>query len=518
MKTSRQRTPVSNSLPRKIAGFLLFLALFFLAARFTDCDPVTFWKRKNHLTDLISGMFPPDFSYTRKILLPLFYTIQMSVTGTVLGTFFALILAPFGATGLQFPAGIQKVLRIFIQILRSFPALILALTATFLFGLGTFAGTFAITLYTFAIMTKLTYEDISAADTKAYQAIRSMGTCRFAAYIHGILPEIAPGFFTNALYLLETNVRHSSILGYVGAGGIGLLLNEKISWLEYEKVGMILLLLFFTVCGIESLSRYLASLIRKERKLKKGSARLLLFLLAAAFLLCTVTLSPPDFSRTSPQTLGNMFAGFFHPDWTFFFASGKDGLGYLLLETVCIAFIGTIIGAIVSVPLAFLNTKRFVPAPVSFLFNLVIMGIRSVPFLIYGLIFIRVSGPGAFTGVLTLAVCSIGLLTKRFTEALDALDMRPYHALLAMGASPLPAICHSVLPQLKPVFASIILYRFDVNIREASVLGLVGAGGIGAPLIFAMNQYAWEKAGAILLGLILLVWIIDVLSGKLGEN
>ena len=185
---------------------------------------------------------------------------------------------------------------------------------------------------------------------------------------------------------------------------------------------------------------------------------------------------------------------------------------------MCIAFIGTVIGAIVSAPLAFLNTKRFVPAPVSFLFNLVIMVIRSVPFLVYGLIFIRVSGPGAFTGVLTLAVCSIGLLTKRFTEALDALDPRPYHALLAMGVRPLPAICHSVLPQLKPVFTSIILYRFDVNIREASVLGLVGAGGIGAPLIFSMNQYAWEKAGAIMLGLILSVWVIDMVSEKTGAG
>ena len=168
-----------------------------------------------------------------------------------------------------------------------------------------------------------------------------------------------------------------------------------------------------------------------------------------------------------------MFAGFLQPDWSFFFSAEKDGLGYLLLETVCIAFIGTVIGAIVSAPLAFLNTKRFVPAPVSFLFNLVIMVI---------------------------------------------LDLRPYHALLAMGVRPLPAICHSVLPQLKPVFTSIILYRFDVNIREASVLGLVGAGGIGAPLIFSMNQYAWEKAGAIMLGLILLVWFIDMVSEKIGAG
>lgn len=518
MKKYRQKSLVSGSLPGKAAGFLLFLALLFLTARFTGCDPVTFWKRKSHLTDLISGMFPPDFSYARKILLPLFYTIQMSVTGTVLGAVLALILAPFGATSLQFPTVLQKLLRIFIQILRSFPALILALTATFLFGLGTFAGTFAITLYTFAIMTKLTYEDVSAADEKAYQALRAMGASKYVAYVHEILPEIIPGFLTNALYLLETNVRHSSILGYVGAGGIGLLLNEKISWLEYDKVGTILLMLFLTVCVIEYFSRYLAALIRKERTIKKEQARVLFLFLTALFLICTVTLSPPDFSRTSPQTLRNMFAGFLHPDWSFFFSARKDGLGYLLLETVCIAFIGTVIGAIVSAPLAFLNTKRFVPTPVSVLFNLVIMAIRSVPFLVYGLIFIRVSGPGAFTGVLTLAVCSIGLLTKRFTEALDAMDLRPYQALLAMGVSPLSAICHSVLPQLGPVFTSIFLYRFDVNIREASVLGLVGAGGIGAPLIFSMNQYAWEKAGAILLGLILLVWVIDMLSEKIGAG
>jgi phosphonate transport system permease protein len=126
-----------------------------------------------------------------------------------------------------------------------------------------------------------------------------------------------------------------------------------------------------------------------------------------------------------------------------------------------------------------------------------------------------VSGPGAFTGVLTLAVCSVGLLTKRFTEAIESLDFRAYHALAAMGVSPLLRIRYAVLPQLLPALASAVLYRFDVNLREAAVLGLVGAGGIGAPLIFAMNQYNWRTAGAIALGLVLLVWLIDRLSGRL---
>ena len=497
---------------------VLFLILLFWATRFTDCDLPAFWKRKSHLTDLVFNMFPPDLSYLPRILAPLFATVQMSVTGTVLGSFLALILAPFGAKFLGFPDPLTRLLRILIQILRSFPALILALAATFLFGLGTFAGTAAITVYTFAIMTRLTYEDLETAESGPYEALCAMGAARYPACFRAVMPEIFPSFLANALYLLETNVRHSSILGYVGAGGIGLLLNEKMSWLEYDKVGTILILLFLTVCMIETASRFLSSVIRKERILSKKAERILALAFTALFVFCTLTVASPDFSRTSPAALKNMAMGFLAPDWSFFFSAGKDGLGYLLLETVCISLVGTVAGAIIAASLSFLNTKRFAPPAVSALFNLLIMAIRSVPFFIYGLIFIRVSGPGAFTGVLTLAVCSIGLLTKRFTESLDSLDLRPYRALAAMGVSPVVCIFRAVLPQLKPAFLSAVLYRFDVNIREASVLGLVGAGGIGAPLIFAMNQYAWKKAGAIALGLILLVWLIDSVSSRLRQK
>ena len=426
----------------------------------------------------------------------------MSVTGTVTGSALALIVSPFGAVSLHFPSWARRLLRLLIQILRSFPALILALAATFLFGLGTFAGTFAITLYTFAIMTKLTYEDAEHADTAPYQALISMGCARFPAFIHAVLPEILPAFLTNALYLFETNVRHSSILGYVGAGGIGLILNEKISWREFHKVGTILLLLFLTVCVIESANRYFTAVIhsgqiaelfsgRKDLSKKtRISGRMILFGFTALFLFCLAAQTPPDFSRTSAAALKSMAAGLTQPDWTFFFSTEKDGLIYLLLETICIAIVGTSIGAFLSAPLAFLNTRRFVPAPTAFFFNLIIMAIRSIPFLIYGLIFIRVSG------------------------CLETIDPGPYRALLAMGVHPVPAVFHSVLPQIAPAFCSAVLYRFDVNIREASVLGLVGAGGIGAPFIFAMNQYDWNKAGAILLGLILLVWGVDILSSR----
>ena len=497
---------------------LAFLLLFLAAARFTDCSVSQFWGRRSHLTDIVSAMFPPDWGYAPRILSPLLATVQMSVTGTALGALMSLLLAPLCAENLHMPRMVRLALRLVIQVLRSFPTLILALLATFLFGLGTFSGTVAITIYTFAIMTRLTYEDIETAALEPYHALCAMGTAPSKAYFRAIVPGIAPSYFANVLYLLETNVRHSSILGYVGAGGIGLLLNEKISWREYSKVGMILLLLFLTVCVIEGISGFLSQVVREERSLSPKGRHLFTWAAVLLILICTLGIQPPDFSHTSMQAVGAMLSGLTRPDWSFFFRADTSGLGYLLLETVCIALVGTCVGMVLALPLSFLSTSRLMTKPVALLFRTVIMAIRSVPFLIYGLIFIRVSGPGPFTGVLTLGICSVGLLSKRFTEAIEALDFRAYHALEAMGIPLLLRIRYAVLPQIIPAFASAVLYRFDVNIREASVLGLVGAGGIGAPLIFAMNHYAWNEAGAIALGLIILVWVIDLLSAALRRT
>ena len=141
--------------------------------------------------------------------------------------------------------------------LRSFPALILALLATFLFGLGTFSGTVAITLFTLAVMTRMTYEDIETLTLAPYRALCAMGASPARAYARAVVPEIASGYLTNALYLLETKVRHSAILGYVGAGGLGLIMNEKIGWREYDSLGMILIVLFITVMIIEGVSHAL---------------------------------------------------------------------------------------------------------------------------------------------------------------------------------------------------------------------------------------------------------------------
>lgn len=140
----------------------VFVAAVLGAAWFTGCDLSMLWARRSHLTDIVSEMIPPEWGFAGKALPLLWTTVQMSVTGTVLGAALAIPAAMGCAATLPGPRGLKKLLRFCIQLLRSFPALILALLATFFLGIGAFAGTAAITVYTFAIMTRLTYEDMES--------------------------------------------------------------------------------------------------------------------------------------------------------------------------------------------------------------------------------------------------------------------------------------------------------------------------------------------------------------------
>lgn len=211
----------------------------------------------------------------------------------------------------------------------------------------------------------------------------------------------------------------------------------------------------------------------------------------------------------------NIISGIFHPDTKLLFNFTKNGVPYLLLETICIAFLGTVVGAVLSIPLSFLSASNLTPRPVAFIGRLIIMAVRTVPAFVYGLMFVRVTGPGAFAGLMTMSLCSVGMVSKMYIEAIEELDVRVLESLDAAGCNTWQKIRYGILPQLMPNFASTAIYRFDINLRDATVLGLVGAGGIGAPLIFAMNAYRWNEAGAILTGLVVLVLIVEWISTRI---
>lgn len=214
----------------------------------------------------------------------------------------------------------------------------------------------------------------------------------------------------------------------------------------------------------------------------------------------------------------NVVNGIFHPKTSMLFTLAKGGVPALLLETICIALLGTLIGSIIAVPLSFLASSNIVPKWVSVITSFVIAAIRTFPAFVYGLMFIRVTGPGAFAGVLTLSVTSIGMVSKLFIETIEDLDKKILESLDAAGCNSFQKIRYGILPQLFTNFVSTVIYRFEINIKDASTLGLVGAGGIGAPLIFAMNSLSWDEVGAILCGLVILVLIVEYISTKVRNK
>ncbi|MGX7091434.1 phosphonate ABC transporter, permease protein PhnE [Hutsoniella sourekii] len=218
------------------------------------------------------------------------------------------------------------------------------------------------------------------------------------------------------------------------------------------------------------------------------------------------------------QVALSIVKGLFTPDMEMLTDFSDGGLWYLLFETVCIAFIGTIIGGLLALPLAFLASSNIVPSWLAFLVNFLIMMLRTMPAIVYGLMFIRVTGPGPAAGVLTMTFTSIGMLTKLFSEAIANIDGSVLEAFESMGTTVWQKIRFGVVPQLSASFLSTLIYRFDMNIRDATTLGLVGAGGIGAPLMFAINSYRWNQVGAILLGLILLVLIVETFSTRMRRR
>lgn len=222
--------------------------------------------------------------------------------------------------------------------------------------------------------------------------------------------------------------------------------------------------------------------------------------------------------KTAAGTLEAFGRSFIYPDVAYLANTSIDGLPYAVIETISIAAAGTFVSAILSLPLALLASRNLVGDRVSSIGKTIVTAIRTFPELILALMFISVVGPGAPAGILALGVHSIGMLAKLFSEAIESMDMGPKEALDACGARPMEVLFRAILPQVSPELVSYTLYRFEINVRSAATLGLVGAGGIGAPLIFAINKRNWPRSAIIIIVLVVTVIAIDYLSAKLRKR
>ncbi len=247
---------VSEKRSRTPFFLIIVLIATYLSIRFTNFEFSVLVKRGNEFFVIVDEMIPPKWEYLPNLWKPLMDTIKMSLLGSVLGSLVAIPAAYLAASNVIRSKTIVITARLCLSVLRTVPTLVSALIATFIFGLGTLAGTVAIFLFTLAYVGKLFYEQIENASMDAFEAMESIGMTRIQAFRYAIFPQVLPNYLSTSLFCFEGNVRYAAILGYVGAGGIGLLLNEGLGWRDYASVGMVLFMLAITVFLIETVSEY----------------------------------------------------------------------------------------------------------------------------------------------------------------------------------------------------------------------------------------------------------------------
>jgi phosphonate transport system permease protein len=186
-----------------------------------------------------------------------------------------------------------------------------------------------------------------------------------------------------------------------------------------------------------------------------------------------------------------------------------------LMETLSIAFLGTLLASFLAFPLGFFAAKNVVANRIlHFVARRFLDSVRGVDTLIWALIFINVVGLGPFAGVLAVAMSDMASLGKLFSEAIKSADRKPVEGVIATGASQLQALRFGLLPQVLPVMISQILYYFESNTRSATVIGIVGAGGIGLYLSNEINQLNWDRVAFIILMILVIVGLIDWVSSR----
>lgn len=241
----------------KIPLILIVLALaIYYSAIVTGFDMTQLIKRGREFFIIIIQMLQPNWGYISGIWPELMSTLKMSLFGSVLGAVFALPLAVLASINIIKHRIIVSVVKTFLSLVRTMPTLVTALIATYIFQLPQTAGTAAIFLFTTSYIGKLMYEAIENVDMGSFEAMEAIGMDKLSAFRTAIFPQILPNYLSTALYSFEGNVRYAAILGYVGAGGIGRLINETIGWRDYQSLGMIVLMLIAMVYLIESTSEY----------------------------------------------------------------------------------------------------------------------------------------------------------------------------------------------------------------------------------------------------------------------
>lgn len=507
-------------------------------------------------SDFLSRALPLDFPRPGELLLLSGQTLAIVVCSTLLSVLLSIPVAVLAARNTTPHRSARLGARALIVVARAVPDVVLAIMFFRVFGLGGLAGVLAMGLHSVGMVGKMYADAIEQIDEGPRTAVRASGAGRVQELVSGVLPQVLPSFIANALHRFDINLRISVVLGFVGVDGLGHAIATAFGQLDYPRA-MALALIVLVLCVVaELISGAIRRALLPQADRAAGRAPVRRRSTAAAGRAWASGPTPPrdtagsaaaPAARISPPwdvrrwrrnlyaavTLATVLASVWGAGLSadrFFGGLGNlpETAGLLwppetggilptlladLWVTVKIALAATLIGAVLALPIGTMAARNVAPSPaVARIFRMGIVLIRGIPELVLAIVFVIITGLGAVAGALALAVGAIGLLGKLVADSLEEVDHGVEQALRATGATGAQVFCSATLPQAAPAFVGHVLYQLDVNIRAATLLGIVGAGGIGFQLLNASRVLEFGVVTTIMGLVFVTVMLIELLA------
>jgi phosphonate ABC transporter permease subunit PhnE len=481
---------------------------------------------------LLSEMIPPDFHRWPLLLQGVVESLQIAIIATVLGIALSLPIGFLAARNLM-PVWVTGPTRFLVAACRSLHPIIVAILFVKAIGFGAAPGILALIVASIGFISKLFAEAIEEISSKQVEAVRATGAGFLNTAIYGVLPQVNARFVGFSLYQLDSNVRNSTMVGIVGAGGIGGTLFTAFQRFDYAFV----LALLLSIIALVMLAELFSQLLRRAfldqptgrpaagAATESGAARtwrrftpvqrltrfgIYLFILLALLVSLRTIDIIPEFLTDAPEQMADLLSRM----WPIDFSEFQREAGHAMLETINIASLGTLITLAMALPVGVMATRSITKLPaLNWLAHFILVASRSVNSLVWALLFIAMFGPGVLAGTFAIAFRSVGFVGKLFAESLEECHRGPIEALRAVGAPAGSILLRGYWPQVQPAFWSLALLRWDINVRESAVLGLVGAGGIGVALQNSIDFFQWNRVA-----LILLVVFAVVIAAEITVN
>ena len=513
------RVPAATWVIPLILGAVTVFGLWWI-----DVRPAALAAGFEDISRLLGRMFPATTGPVPELAALVLETLQIAIAGTGLAALVSIPLAAGAAHTFTGPRWLQWLCRTLIVVSRAVPSLVFAIIFVRIFGLGPAAGALAIAFHSVGMIGKMmtdVFEEISASPR---EAVNATGANRFQVFVATTFTQALPQMTSFVLYRLDINIRASSVLGLVGAGGIGVALQRSIGSLDYPRAAGIIAVIIVLLLVLELISNLVQRTVSEHagdtehsmafppgKELATPgwsasrvgrSAGLLAGVVLFVLSLSALSISPDRLARGWDNAVA-MLTGFVPPVFTAEIALG-------IFESLVMAFTATTFGVLIGLVIAVFSTDHLVRVPVlGWALRGVIVVIRGVPDIVYAIVFVAALGLGPFAGFLALAISCTALASKFFTDALQNIDPGPIRALEAVGAGRLQAFVSGAWPQFVPSFIGNSLFTADLALRESAVLGIVGAGGIGFLLHESVTSIDYQSTAGILIGLIVVVVAVE---------